>query len=198
MKTGTVLIILLIVAAIAIFSFNQLFASAPQTDAKKFFEEDLKESYPYADVREVLSINKVGALTGEYYVLKARVSSGMDTPCPERIEVEYNYPSRNFVKTDEKVVSGCQVCIEDKENCHISYPEEAIIASHTYNGTQRIAEYIKTYKNPYPLATLLPELDGEKNVWEVSWDSNESSYLLTAYISQRGNQVISILEQGKQ
>ncbi|MFH0926991.1 MAG: hypothetical protein V1822_00230, partial [Candidatus Micrarchaeota archaeon] len=148
--------------------------------------------YPNADVHEILSINKVGSGPSESYVLRARVSSGLDTPCPERVEVEYNYPSRNFVKTDDKVVSGCQVCQDNKQSCHISYPEEAIIASHTYEGTQRITDYILQYPKAFPQATLLLDYNGLKNVWQISWSAKEASYSITAYISQADNQVISI------
>ena len=183
------------IAVLAVLSFMQIFNNSQEVDAKKFFEEDLAESYPYADVREILSTKKVSTGASEYYVLKARVSSGLDTPCPERIEVEYNYPSRNFVKTDEKVVSGCTVCIEDKQNCHISYPEEAIIASHTYKGTQRVSDYIKTYSDAIPQAYLLPDFEGERNVWEIKWGSQNASYSITAYISQKNNDVLSITTQ---
>ena len=192
MKSHTVLLILLIIAVLAVFSFTQLFNNSPEVDAKKFFEEDLQESYPYADVREVLSVNKVGAGSQDYYILKARVSSGLDTPCPERIEVEYNYPARNFVKSDEKIVYGCQVCVENTQNCHILYPEEAIIASHTYLGAERVKEYISEYPSATPLVSLLPDFEGEKNVWQVVWDSTQSYYSITVYLSQNDNKVLSI------
>ena len=198
MKSSTVLIILIAIAVIAVFLFSQLFNSSEEVDAKKFFEEDLEESYPYADVREILSINKIGSESGDYFVLKARVSSGLDTPCPERIEVEYNYPSRNFVKSDEKIVSGCSVCIEEEANCYISYLEEAIIASHTYEGTARIKDYITKYENAFATATLLPNFEEEQNVWKVSWDAEDAHYSITVYISQKDNSVVSIKTQDKE
>lgn len=197
MKSHTVLIILIIIAAIAVFSFTHVFNNSPEVDAKKFFEEDLQESYPNADIREILSVNKVGTGYSEYYILRARVSSQMDTPCPERIEVEYNYPSRNFVKTDEKIVYGCQVCIENTQNCYVSYPEEAIIASHTYPQTQRISDYLSKYPNAFPQSALLPTFGDEKNVWEVQWDSDDAPYVITAYISQSSNEIVSIETQDK-
>jgi hypothetical protein len=197
MKSHTLLIFLILIAGLALLYFFSLFGSTPQTDAKKFFMEDLETSYPDADIREVLSINKVGTGAEEYYILKARVSKNMDTPCPERIKVEYNYPARNFLKEDEKTVQGCQVCVKDSANCHISYPEEAIIASHTYNGTERVKGYIENYPSAYANAQLLENYGGEINVWEIEWFSKDSPYSLKAYISQKNNSIIGFEEISK-
>lgn len=184
------------ITLIALFSFTRLFSGASEVDAKKFFEEDLTQSYPSADLREVLNTTKIGEGPDSYYALKARVSYGLSTPCPERIEVEYHYPARNFLKRDEKIVSGCAVCTGDSLNCHIIYPEEAVIASHTYNGTEEITQFIKTYSSAVPSVSILPEYEDEKNVWQVDWSSPKAPNTLRVLISQTNNCIISISPQG--
>ena len=191
MKSHTILILLLIIAAVALLSFSRLFSAASETDAKKFFMEDLEQSYPDADVREIIYINRIGEGPGSYFVLKARVSMRMYTPCPERIEVEYHYPARNFLKRDEKIVQGCKVCIDSKPNCHVSYPEEAIIASHTYNGTKQVKDYLDSYPNAIPNALLLDYYNQIKNVWQVEWISKGAPYGIRIFISQQDNKVVN-------
>ncbi|MDE1798478.1 MAG: hypothetical protein KGH63_03665, partial [Candidatus Micrarchaeota archaeon] len=126
-----------------------------------------------------------------YYVLTAAVSYNLSTPCPERIEVEYDYPSRNFVKRNDTLVSGCQVCTGGP-NCVISYPEEAIIASHTYNGSDQVTSYITTYPSATPTTTLLDTYNGQHNVWEVNWSAASAPNALSVHLSQAQNQIIDI------
>ncbi len=197
MKSHTLLIILVIIACFALFSFSQIFSKSSEADAKKFFEEDLAESYPYADLREIISVQKHDSSSGEYYILKASVSSGLSTACPERLEVEYHYPSRNFLKRDDKVVYGCKVCM-DASQCHISYMEEAIIASHTYEGTEKVKSYIMKYSNAKPQVEFLSNYNSEKNVWYVKWDCEDSSYLMDVYLPQNGAKAISVQTTNKQ
>jgi hypothetical protein len=195
MKKEVVLILLIIIAILALLSFSRAFNGKSEDDARKFFAEDMAESYPTADVREIMDVTKVGEGPDAYYALKARVSYNLSTPCPERIEVEYNYPARNFVKRNDSVVHGCQVCL-NRPHCVVSYPEEAIIASHTYEGDQPVLSYLKSYPEAKPTARLLDTYQDERNVWEVTWSDASASYGLAVRISQTRNQIIDTQQVG--
>jgi hypothetical protein len=189
MKSSSVLIFLVILAALALFFFVRSFTFATEQDALKFFKEDLDYNYPDADIKEIVSIQKTSD-GSDSYVLKAWVTKNFFTPCPEKIEVEYGYPSRNFIGSATKLVYGCVVCLEDKKNCHIIYPEEAIIASHTYPNTSKVKEFLENYPNAKPSVKLLEEFDGYKNVWFINWSTPENS--LSVYINQADNSIIKI------
>ncbi|MFN3909903.1 MAG: hypothetical protein ACK4J0_01555 [Candidatus Anstonellaceae archaeon] len=189
MNASKILLFLVLIAVLAFFLFTRLFTYASSEDAKKFFEEDLRYTYPNADVREIISIEKVSDQNQDY-VLKAWVSTNLSTPCPEKIEVQYSYPSRNFIGSATKLVYGCVVCPTDKKNCHILYPEEAIIASHTYPQTEPVREFIKLFPKAKPQVKFLEELDGYKNVWRVDWI--EENKTLSVYINQADNSIIKI------
>ncbi len=191
MKKEVLLILLIVAALLALVSFSRMFNTRTESDARKFFAEDLQESYPAADVREILDVTKLGEGPDAYYVLKARVSYNLTTPCPERLEVEYNYPSRNFVKRNDTIVYGCQVCL-NRPRCVVSYPEEAIIASHTYTGGQSVRDYLSTYPAAKPMAGLLANYNDETNVWEVNWSDAAAPYGLSVHISQTSNQILDV------
>lgn len=188
MKKEVLLIILLIVALLAFLSFSRLFTGRSEEDARKFFAEDLAENYPTADAREIIDVSKIGEGPTSYYALKARVSYNLSTPCPSRTEVEYNYPVQNFIKRTDPLVYGCQVCI-NRPRCVLTYEEEAIIASHSYNGTEAVNNYLHQHPDAKPKATLLDSYADERNVWQVDWTANGAEGL-RVYISQAQNQVI--------
>ncbi|MEM4158384.1 MAG: hypothetical protein QXH71_01455 [Candidatus Anstonellaceae archaeon] len=189
MKASKILLFLLIVAVVSFFLFLRIFNYTTEQDAKKFFEEDLNYTYPDANEKKIISIQRV-AEGEEEYVLRAWVSRGLDTPCPEKIEVQYSYPSRNFLGNELKLVSGCSVCQTDKINCHIIYPEEAIIASHTYEGTEKIKEFIKKNQDAKPSVEFLENFEGNNYVWKVNWTSENGS--ITIYINQADNKILKI------
>nr|QBM01552.1 hypothetical protein [uncultured archaeon] len=190
MKKETWLLLLIIIATVSLFSFSRLFNESSPIDAKKFFMEDLESSYPHADVREIISIETAGDGRGTYYVLKARVSSNLSTPCPERVEVEYYYPTKNFLKSDEQVVHGCNVCL-DNPNCHISYPEEAIIASHTYEGTDEVTAFLRAYPQATPSPSLLKKYDGQRDAWQVDWKAKDGP-TMRVILSSFGTSALSV------
>ncbi len=191
MKKEAFLILLIIVAVALLLSFSRLFGTNTAEDARKFFAEDLQDSYPDADLRVINNVTKVGDGPDAYYSLTASVSSNLSTPCPERLEVEYYYPQRNFVKRAQKVVYGCKVCINTPK-CVITYPEEAIIASHTYEGSQVVKDYLAQYPHAVPNATLLADLAGTPNVWEVDWTDPAAPRGLRVLISQRSNDIVGV------
>ena len=194
MKTG-VLIVLLIIAALAIAAVIFSAAAKPMTpdDAQKFFLEDLKEKYPNADVREVTEILNVTASDGSsYYQLKARVTSGMGTPCPERLHVYYDYPPKNFVaQPPEYITSGCKVCINEAV-CTLAFPEEAIIASHTYNGTEAVSDFIKQNADATANAQFMESLGNYTGVWKVAWGSPSSPVSYSVVLSKSQNKVLEV------
>ena len=98
MRKEVVFILLLIVAIVALLSLSSRFNRGSEADARKFFAEDLASNYPEADAREILTSAQVGEGAGVYYLLKARVSYNLSTPCPSRWEVEYYYPPQSFVR----------------------------------------------------------------------------------------------------
>jgi hypothetical protein len=193
MKTS-VLLVLLLAAALAIAFFVFYKPSYPMTeqDAKRFFLEDLREKYPGADVREVMEILPLTAQDGTpYYQLKARVTNGMSTPCPERIHVYYDYPQKNFVaQPPEYITKGCKICINEP-NCIIAFPEEAIIASHTYPGAEAAAKFITDHADAKADApSSLENYNGYSGVWLVRWSSASSGTSYSVMVLKTQNKVV--------
>lgn len=189
MKATKILILLVFIAILSFFLFTRLFTYPSPEDAKKFFEEDLTYTYPNADLKQIISIKKVSDQSQDY-LLKAWVSMNLYTPCPEKIEVEYSYPSRNFVGSATKLVYGCSVCPSDKKNCYIIYPEEAIIASHTYPNTEAVRKFIKSYPNAKPIVIFHENYGAYKHVWQVDWFAEETA--ISVFINQADNSIIKI------
>lgn len=188
MRREIVLIVLLLAVLGALLYLSRSIKGTSEADAKKFFLENLAQNYPNADVREITDVVSVDENTIR---LKARVSSGLKTACPERMHIYYNYPAKNFIYEVDTITSGCVVC-RDVPKCILLWPEEAIIASHKYSGAERVAEYIKTYSDATPTAEFMPTYADSVNVWKVVWDSPSSPSSITAYLSQAGNSVIDI------
>jgi hypothetical protein len=190
MRKEFILTALLLIAIIALLAFSKSNNSKTVEDARAFFEEDLRINYPDADARKIIDILKVGDGESEYYVLKAAVSYDLLTPCPERIEVQYYYPTRNFVRQEDRVVSNCYVCLDN--NCLLSYPEQAIIASHIHKDSEQIKDYLSVFPQATPNAVLLPSYQEQTNVWKVVWSDPSSDYSLEVYISQKDNEILKI------
>ena len=195
MKTAVLIILLAIVAFAAIY-FVFLAKPAYQVSeegAKSFFLEDLKEKYPGADVREIMEILPATASDGSpYYQLKARVTNGISTPCPERMHVFYDYPPKNFVaQQPEYITRGCKVCL-DSPNCMLAFPEEAIIASHTYNGTVDVAAFVKGNSDASATALFLDNYEGTVGAWKVSWSSATNPVSYEVVLSKSQNSVLSV------
>lgn len=194
MKTAVLILILAIVASAALyFVFSKPAYPLSEEGARSFFLEDLKEKYPAADVREIMEILPATASDGSpYFQLKARVTNGMSTPCPERLHVFYDYPPKNFVaQPPEYITRGCRVCL-DAPYCIIAFPEEAIIASHTYNGTDDVALYVKGNSDAKAEAIYIVSLDGQAGVWKVTWSSATNSASYEVLLSKSQNSVLSV------
>ncbi|VVC02032.1 Uncharacterised protein [uncultured archaeon] len=191
MRKEVIFILLLVVAVVALLSLSSRFNRGSEADARKFFTEDLANSYPDADVREILTSAQVGEGASAYFLLKARVSYNLSTPCPSRWEVEYYYPPQSFVRrTPTRLVSGCQVC-SGSPNCVLSYMEEAVIASHTYAGSEQVGNYLTGHPAAKPTAKLLSVWNNQLDVWQVDWKDN-SSEGLSVFITQNPSMIVGI------
>jgi len=190
MKTSVMLVILAAVAlAVAVFVFSKPAYPMNEEGAKAFFLEDLKEKYPSAEVREIVEILPMTGSDGTpYYQLKARVTKGMGTPCPERIHVYYDYPPKNFViQPPEYITKGCKVCTNEP-NCILLFPEEAIIASHTYEGGEEVARFIKNNADASAIASFEPS----DATWRIAWSSASEGAGYSVVLSKQQNKILAV------
>jgi hypothetical protein len=194
MKTVVLAVLLIAVAfAVAYFVFSKPSYPFSEKDAQRFFLEDLTEKYPNADVREVIEILPMTTSEGApYYQLKARVTSGLYSPCPERVHIYYDYPPKNFVaQPPEYITRGCKVCINEAA-CTLAFPEEAVIASHSYPGAEEVASFVRKASDARATALLLDSYDGQAGVWMVRWSSASSADGYTVYVSKPQNKVLLV------
>jgi len=197
MRREIVLLAVLVLILAGLLYFSSAFKKNSEGDARKFFLEDLSEKYPGADVREILNVSEVGTGGNGYLRLKARVTSGLYTPCPERLHVYYYYPQQNFIAdVPEEITGRCVVCAETK-TCVLAFPEEAIIASHKYEGAKKADEFIRAYPDAKPSFELLDEYGGVAGAWKITWDSPSSPYTITVYLSEYENRVIEVKTENK-
>ncbi|MCX8174911.1 MAG: hypothetical protein N3E51_01775 [Candidatus Micrarchaeota archaeon] len=190
MRTAVLLVALgMLAVAIAYLIFSKPHYPLSEEDARKYFLEDLKEKYPNADVREIMEILALSSSDGTpYYQLKARVTFGMSTPCPERLHVYYEYPPKNFVaQPPEYITKGCKICINEP-TCIIAFPEEATIASHTYPGTEAVAQFVKSNSD----AAASVSFDATSGNWLVRWQSASAGFGYNVRISKSENRVLSV------
>ncbi len=171
---GLILVIAVLIKLVEFFQVNVV-----ESDASKFVLEDLRSKYPAADI-EVMTITPLSNANGaKYFEVKARVTEGASTPCPERSHIFYNYPEQNFVpQLPEIITSDCAVCTE--AICTIAFPEEAIIASHTLAGTDKARSYLRIYQD------ALPTVTEKTDSWLVKWDSAAATNYLTVSIHRNG------------
>ncbi len=194
MRTSVLLIVLFAAAlAVAYFIFSKPSYPLSQEDAKKYFLEDLKEKYPHAEVLEITEIINMSASDGApYYQLKARVTNGLSTPCPERLDITYDYPPKNFVaQPAEYITRGCKICLNEP-TCTIAFPEEAIIASHTYQGAEMVSDFIKANSDAEPTARFADTYANETGVWIVKWISASTGKGYQVALSRSSNKVLEV------
>ncbi len=168
----TVVLIVLVVGLVLGMKFAT--GSFENSDAKKFVLEDLHNKFPAADKVEIVSFEpKTNGEGAQYYTIKASVSEGLGTPCPKRTNYYYNYPVQNFVPAPpEAVVDSCKVC--QSRPCMIAFPEEAIIASHTLQGSASVQDYILTARD------ATPQVNRTSSGWSVLWNSTLNySYMVS-------------------
>jgi len=172
---GLIVIAILIAAGMKFYETKVL-----SDDARTYVLEDLRAKNPDADVVEIFAWeSKTNDAGGQYFLINARASEGMNTPCPKRTHYTYYYPAENFVAgTPERVVYGCSVC--EGAGCVIAFPEEAIIASHTNSGSSSIDAFVARYTDSVP---TVREAGGN---WVVIWTSEAAGYGYNVEIAQDG------------
>ena len=178
-----IVLILLIVVLVKVVEFFRV--NVVEADASKFVLEDLYANYPDADIEIMIIKEKYNDANEKYFEIKARVTEGAYTPCPERMHIYYNYPVQNFVtQPSEYITTNCEVCTEG--TCTIAFSEEAIIASHTFPGTEEVSGFISSYDT-------YPEVSEEASDWIVKWDSAVSTEYYVVAVSKQGE--ISSVEE---
>lgn len=172
------ILFLLLSAAVVIAATEFIKPDVQEEDASQFVVDDLKNTYPGAEVG-IISINEKENPEGEaYFEVKAKVVEDYDTPCPRRMHLYYNYPVQNFVPQSPDIITdNCEVCTEGI--CVLVFPEHAVIASHTFNGTEAVHDFIYTYD-------AMPAVSEMKDSWEVTWYSEEYDYFYKVRLSKNG------------
>ncbi len=172
---GLIVIAILIAAGMKFYETKVL-----SDDARTYVLEDLRAKNPDADVVEIFFWEeKMNGEGNPYFLIKARASEGLSTPCPKRTHYTYYYPEQNFVpEPPERITVGCSVC--EGAGCAIAFPEEAIIASHTNAGTTSVNAFVTRY------ADAVPSVAGEEGKWTVSWRSETAGYGYDVEIAKNG------------
>lgn len=185
MKKEIIIIIILIILVISlVLGLKFTTDNFGGGDANKFVYEDLKKKFPDADKIEILITEpKTNEKGFSYYFIKATVSANLSTPCPTKTYYYYNYPAQNFVPSPpDYVVKDCQIC--GNTTCMISFPEEAIIASHTLNGTDAVHKYVISQN-------IIPHVSKTANGWMVIWGNSPVNYSYKVIMGDNGT-VLSI------
>lgn len=171
-----ILLVVIVVLAMAVQFFKP---DIEEGDASKFVIEDLSDKYPSADVGIMTITEKTNDAGDKYFEVKARVVKNHDSPCPVRSHVYYNYPVQNFIPQPPDVItSGCKVCTEGI--CNLAFPEEAVIASHTFEGTEDVQAYLDENKD------AVPYVDEELDFWKVTWISEDAQLYYIVEIHRNG------------
>ena len=173
------ILILLLVIAVLVKLVEFFRVNVVEADASNFVREDLRSKYPGADIEIMTITDRYNEQGGQYFEVKARVTDFPDSPCPERSHIFYNYPAQNFVPQQPEVITlNCRVCTEGI--CTIAFPEEAIIASHTFSGTEEITSYLKVYPD------AAPTVREKEDSWEVIWESPSADYSYSIQLRRDG------------
>ncbi len=172
-----VALLLVIAVLVKLVEFFQV--NVVEGDASKFVLEDLRNKYPTADIAIMTITPKTNDNGQRYFEVKARVTEDPDSPCPERSHIFYNYPAQNFVPQQPEIIThNCAVCTEGI--CTIAFPEEAIIASHTFPGTADVQDYLR--KN----ANAVPSVAEKSDSWEVTWSSQTANQSFVVDVRRDG------------
>ena len=177
------IVVLLILIAGLVKAFEIVKTAGTEPDANKasnFVSQDLATKYPSADIAIMSVTPKLNDQAKTYYAVEVRVTQDPNGPCPQRSHIFYNYPEQNFVpQPTEVITANCSVCTEGI--CNIAFPEEAVIASHTFPGTAAVQSYISANSDAVP--TVTEKGDG----WMVSWTSANSALAYVVEIHRNGS-----------
>ncbi|HSB47720.1 MAG TPA: hypothetical protein VLD37_06945 [Candidatus Bilamarchaeum sp.] len=178
-REAVLILIMLLVIAVLVKVVEFFQVSVVEADASNFVKDDLRSKYPGADIEIMTITTKYNSEGGKYLELKARVTEDAFSPCPERSHIFYNYPAQNFVPQPPEVITGnCKVCTEGI--CTLAFPEEAIIASHTFKGTEDVATYLRVHPDATPTVRESPDS------WVIVWDSPSAESIYSATLKKDG------------
>jgi hypothetical protein len=182
MNERQAIIIALIIIGIA---FLWIAANKPtqitEYDARNFVRNDAQSKYPEADI-EVISTNN----SGGSWKMKVRATLNASSPCPTRIHLYYDYPAMQFAtRPPEYITRDCKVCVNVQE-CVILFPEEALIASHTFPGTDDIGGFLSRNQNAVGMAEEKASYKDYTNVWFVQWNTDSAAGSYSIYMDDRG------------
>ncbi|MEM4359299.1 MAG: hypothetical protein QXT45_02090 [Candidatus Bilamarchaeaceae archaeon] len=189
LKKGLVLLFVLLIVIFTLVKGAELFKiNIVEGDATKFVLEDLRSRYPNADIEIISTKELTNEFGNRYFEIKAKVTKSPHTPCPERVHIFYNYPVQNFVPQPQEIItSNCTVCYEP--GCVLIFPEEAVIASHTFPGTELVSGYISNNPN------TLHSVSETKVGWRVVWDSPNASYYYVVEILKDNKVTVTKIEK---
>ncbi len=196
MNTIGWIVALLILVSICLLFFYDWSAPITEKDAETSVLEDLEAKYGEDAELEIISIAEnqpVEEGKGKYFTIKARVTLSPSSKCPERIHLYYNYPEQGFVtQPPDYITKNCEICV-DQPMCYLIFNEEAIIASHTINGTENVKQYLNQYPNAK--STISAPTNGQDN-WIVTWDSDTSEFYYVVELT-RNAQLIDVISEFK-
>ncbi len=184
MNDRQLIIVGLVVAGIVLlwYAANKP-AQTTEYDARNFVLKDAQGKYPEADI-SVLMTN----FSGNSWKIKVRATLNATSPCPERIHLYYDYPAQQFeARLPEYITKDCRICINVPE-CVILFPEEALIASHTFPGTQEVKDFLNA--NPKATGNAKKEEVGKfAGKWIVVWDSNSQIGKMEVMMDDYGREI---------
>ena len=180
----TIIIVLFLFIVILVSAIDFYKRTVEQADARNFIKEDLLSKYPGSDVEIIEAKEKQNDKGEKYFEIKSKVTQDPNSACPQRKHIYYNYPEQNFVpQPEEKITQNCNVCLV--KPCILAFPEEAIIASHTFKGTEEVAKYLLVYP------TAAPTVSEEGDSWVVVWNSPLAGEVYEIKLTKSGT-VISV------
>ncbi|MCD6227414.1 hypothetical protein J7J90_02885 [Candidatus Micrarchaeota archaeon] len=142
-------------------------------DVRAMILDDLANKYPASQYNNsveygILEVNK----TENGWYVKAKVSLYNNTPCPELVHLVYNYPKTNFVpEPPKRIVYDCVPCY-DYTKCTLLFKEQAIIASHTLPGTEKVKSFLVS--NPHAVPSVLHP----SGYWIVTWHGENETVVV--------------------
>jgi hypothetical protein len=174
-----IIIGLVVIGIVALWYVANKPQQTTEYDARNFVLNDAKTRFPEAEV-SVLSVN----YSSNSWKIKVKATTEPTSGCPERIHLYYDYPAMKFeTPPQEYITRNCLICI-NAPDCVIIFPEEALIASHTFPGTERTNAFLKTYPTANGNAEFMENYGNFSKVWLVGWASGASKQ--TIVLDERG------------
>lgn len=159
-----IIIGLVVIGIVALWYAANKPQQTTEYDARNFVLNDAKTRFPEAEV-SVLSVN----YTGNSWKIKVKATTSPDSECPERVHLYYDYPSMKFeTQPPEYITKNCQVCI-NAPDCVLIFPEEALIASHTFPGTSQTAAFLRQHPGATGTAEFMETYGQQARVWYIQW-----------------------------